>query len=85
MKISSPSRGIILSEASNKEFSRLAQDLYTGTKYFVKAYVKNPYGTYTSDVISFETLNAGYNFSNISASEIDYENARLSSKLYSNI
>ena len=26
----SPSRGIIVSEASNKEFSRLAQDLYTG-------------------------------------------------------
>ena len=74
----SPSRGII-SEASNKEFSRLAQDLYTDTKYFVKAYVKNPYGTYTSDVISFETLNAGYNFSNISASEIDYENAQLNS------
>ncbi len=74
----SPSRGII-SEASNKEFSRLAQDLYSDTKYFVKAYVKNPYGTYTSDVISFETLNGGYNFSNISASEIDYENAILSS------
>jgi len=74
----SPSREII-SQASNKEFSRLAQDLYTDTKYFVKAYVKNPYGTYTSDVISFETLNGGYNFSNISASEIDYENAKLSS------
>ena len=41
--------------------------------------MKNPYGTYTSDVISFETLNAGYNFSNISASEIDYENAQLNS------
>ena len=74
----SPSRGIV-SEASNKEFSQLAQDLYSDTKYFVKAYVKNPYGTYTSDVISFETLNGGYNFSNISASEIDYENAQLSS------
>jgi hypothetical protein len=69
------------SDSDTKTFELIVEGLKAdGTKYYVKAYVENPYGTYTSEPTSFETLNAGYNFKTNSALDIFYDSVNLKSE-----
>lgn len=68
------------SDTDSKTFKLSKADLSSGKKYYLKAYVENSYGTYTSESSSFETKSAGYNFTTNSASEIQYDSAKLSSE-----
>ena len=68
------------SDTDSKTFKLSKTNLTSGVKYYIKAYVENSFGTYTSESKSFETKSAGYNFKTNSASEIDYDSVKLSSE-----
>ena len=53
--------------------------LIFNSQYYVKAFVRNQYGTFTSDVKTFKTIDSGYNFTNINESNISYSSIDLSS------
>jgi hypothetical protein len=72
------------SETNSKTFKLSKNDLSSGKKYYVKAYVENSYGTYTSESKSFETISAGYVFKTNYASEIDYDSVKLVSEFSQN-
>ena len=52
-------------------------NLSFSSMYYVRAFVTNQYGTFKSEVQSFETLNSGYNFSNINDGDISYSTVEL--------
>ena len=53
------------------------ENLSFNSKYYVRAFVTNQYGTFKSEIQSFETLNSGYNFSNINDGDISYSTVEL--------
>jgi len=68
-----------ISDSSND--SNIASDLLDlnfNSKYYIKAFVKNEFGVFTSDIQSFQTLNSGYNFSNMEESNLTYSSVDLS-------
>ena len=52
-------------------------NLSFNTMYYVRAFVTNQYGTFKSEIQSFETLKSGYNFSNINDGNISYSTVEL--------
>ena len=64
---------------SNDEIMSLASGLIPNTVYYVRAYVTNQYGTYTSEVTSFTTTEVSYTFGSVTSSNISFESASLSS------
>jgi|GEM_PF-1635029 len=72
----------VTTNSSEARFS--ATGLILNTTYYVKIYAINQYGTYTSDVMSFQTLDSGYNFSNITENDIQYSSVDLNGS-YSHI
>ena len=52
-------------------------NLSFSSMYYVRAFVTNQYGTFKSEIKSFETLNSGYNFSNINDGNISYSTVEL--------
>jgi len=72
----------VTTNSSEARFS--ATGLILNTTYYVKIYAINQYGTYTSDVMSFQTVDSGYNFSNITENDIQYSSVDLNGS-YSHI
>ena len=54
------------------------KELNVNTTYYIKSFVTNQYGTFTSEVQSFKTIDSGYNFSNINETSVGYSSVDLS-------
>ena len=69
----------IFSSSSDSDIATDLVGLIFNSQYYVKAFVRNQYGTFTSDVKTFKTIDSGYNFTNINESNISYSSIDLSS------
>ena len=63
----------------NSLINYVAAELTTNTTYYVKGFITNEYGTFTSDISSFTTTNISYTYSSIQVNDISFENASISS------
>jgi hypothetical protein len=71
------SSSYISDSSTNSNIILDLDNLSYGSTYYVRAFVTNQYGTFTSEIQSFKTLNSGYNFSNINYGDVSYSTVEL--------